>query len=118
MTGGIRILYAGVLLLDAVLFALTLDEVPRQYAMIYLIGYQALTGLVDILRAREQRALEVKHWEYQLFYGVTKLIIAVVCICNLSSVYILTFVYCLGLFHSALTRIANACRRTEVVYIN
>ncbi|MCR5106756.1 MAG: hypothetical protein K6B28_01190 [Lachnospiraceae bacterium] len=116
--GGISVLYKGLLILDAGLFALCLKNVPKAYGLLYLLGCLLVDGIVDILKANEARKLEARHWRYRLFFGSGKILIAFSGLFFLGSGDVLILIYCAGLAHSAITKIINALRRTEIVYIN
>lgn len=117
MVGGISIFYHGILLFDAGLFALNLHDVPRMYAMLYLIGYMLFSGVIDAGRANEVRKQNSGHWKYQLFSGIIKILVSFICINYLDSMEIIAMIYGIGLLHSALLHIVTAFRRTAVVYV-
>lgn len=117
MTGGFEILYKGVFILDAGLFVLFLDNIPRLYVMFYLLGGLALSGVIDILQANYARKLQAGNWRYQIFYGILKVLILVPALFYLDSVRSLTYIYAAGLIHTAFTCLVTAFRRTEIVYV-
>lgn len=116
-TGGIVILYKGLILLDAGVFALGLDNIPISYGMIYLIIVALLSGVIDVLQADQSRRMESGQWRFQFAYGASKVVIALLCFFYLNSLRWLTYVYCAGLIVSGVTRISTALRKTAVVYI-
>ncbi len=117
MTGGIRLLYKGVIILDAGLFMFYLNSIPRLYVMFYLLGGLALSGVIDILQANYARKLQAGNWRYQIFYGILKVLILVPALFYLDSVRSLTYIYAAGLIHTAFTCLVTAFRRTEIVYV-
>ncbi len=117
MVGGIRIFYLGILILDASLFALYLDDLPRMYSMLYLIGYMLISGAIDVARANEARRQKSGHWKYQMFCGAVKMIVSVVCLFHIDSAEMIAIIYGIGLLHSAATHIVTAFRRTAIVYV-
>ena len=117
MVGGIYIFYKGIFLLDAGLFAINLHNVPRQYAMLYLIGGLAFAGIVSILHAMEVRKLESGKWKSGMVLGIIQLVLAIVCLFFLNDPDILTFVYGLGLLNSGFSRVTAALRRSAIVYV-
>lgn len=117
MVGGIYIFYKGVFLLDAALFAFSMDKLPRQYAMLYLIGGLAFAGIVGIMHAMEVKRLESGKWVHLLIQAVIQLAFAVICLFFLGNSMVLTFVYGIGMLHSGISRIITAFRRTAIVYV-
>lgn len=117
MVGGISIFYRGLLLLDAGLFALNLDNVPRMYTMLYLIGYMLIAGLVDAAYANEERRQRYGRWKYQMFSGTVKIVISFICLFHLGSVEIITAIYGVGLFFSAVSHMVTSFRRSAIVYV-
>lgn len=116
MVGGIATFYKSIVVLDFGLFVFSLEIVPQQFAMLYLIFCFAFSGVVDILRAAESRQLGGR-WRYHFFYGLVKLAIAVICLFFLDSLRIMTAVFCIGLLHSAVFCITSAFRKTAIVYV-
>lgn len=117
MVGGIYIFFKGLFLLDAGLFAMNMDHVPRQYAMIYLIIGMAFSGAVAILRALETKRMRSAKWKYPVFIGVVEILISVVCLFFLNDPNILSIVYSVGLIHSGGARIITSLQPSAIVYI-
>lgn len=117
MVGGISVFYRAVIVFDIGLFTLNLSYLPKKYAFIYLIAGMAFSGVIDMLHAREGKGIGSDKWTYELSYGLIKIGLAITCLFFLDSVKMLTYIYCIGLFHSALTRIETAFRKTAIVYI-
>ena len=107
MVGGIYIFYKGVLLLDAGLFALNMDDVPRQYAMIYLIITMGFSGLLAVVHSIESKRLQSGRWIHQFFYGSVEIISAIVCLFFLNSQFAGT---------SLLRYQFNSCMSDDVFY--
>ncbi|MDO4804881.1 MAG: DUF308 domain-containing protein [Lachnospiraceae bacterium] len=117
MVGGIYIFFKGIFILDAGLFAFNLDDVPKQYAMLYLIGGLAIAGVIGIMHAMEVRKLESGKWKSLLAQGIIQISVAIVCLFFLGDQDMLTLVYGLGLLHSGIMRIMTSFRKTAIVYV-
>ncbi len=117
MVGGINVFYNGLFYLDAGLFTLYLSDMPRIYVMIYLIGCMLFSGVTDAAHANEMRKQKFRHWKYELFSGLVKVLISLVCLFHINSMEIIAIVYGIGLLHSAVTHIVTAFRRTAIVYV-
>lgn len=115
--GGIVVLYKGILFLDASLFAFNLDDLPKEYVMLYLLAGMLANGLIDLLRVREVIQSGSRHWKYQLFTGAFKILISIVSVVFIHSGKILSIVYTIGLAHTAISRMVMAVRDTSIVYI-
>lgn len=116
MVGGKSVLYLGVLLLDMGIAAVSLSTTPQSFIMLYLLGCHLLSGVVLVLRAREQHALEAP-WRLRLAQGVANILVAGACFIFIRSEQMVVYVYSLGLIYSACLRIASAFRRTSIIYI-
>ena len=116
MVGGKSVLYLGVLLLDMGIAAGSLSTTPQSFIMLYLLGCHLFSGVILVLRAREQRALEAP-WRLTLAHGIANILVAGACLVFRGSEQMVVYVYSLGLIYSACLRIASAFRRTSIVYI-
>ena len=117
MVGGIMTLYKSIIVIDFGLFIFGLSTTPQKYVMLYLIISFVFYGAVDIIDAAGARKLGAASWKYQMFYGLVKVVIGIVCIFYLDNMRSATLVYCIGLIHSALSDIVSAFRKTAIVYI-
>ena len=59
MVGGKLQLYKGIILLDVGMFFLSQDDVPMIYLMLYLLIANLISGVIEILGAREARQSSV-----------------------------------------------------------
>ena len=62
MVGGKLQLYKGIILLDIGMFFMSLDNVPIFYLMLYLLVANLISGVIEILGAREARQMEAGSW--------------------------------------------------------
>lgn len=118
MVGGITVFYKGIVLLDLALFAFLMDDLPRRVVMLYLVGMMGFAGLVDILKSFESKRIEAPSWKYTFSYGLLKILIAFTGLFFINSFRMLSYIYCIGMFHGAISRIVTACRKTAIVYID
>ena len=117
MVGGRSVLVKGIILLDLGFFTMAMSDIPRIYLVLYLLGYHAFVGVIDVLRALEAKRFEAPTWKISMGYGLINIGIAVACVFFIHSVEGIVYVYSAGLIYSALNRIASSFRRTAVVYI-
>ena len=117
MVGGIMTLYKSIVVLDFGLFIFGLSSIPQKYVMLYLIITFIFYGATDIIDAAGARKLGDGSWKYQMFYGLGKVVIGVVCVFYLDDMRGVTLLYCIGLLHSAISDIVSAFRKTAIVYI-
>lgn len=118
MVGGQACLYKGIIALDFGIFAFNLDDLPKRIVLLYLVGCMAFTGIIDVLHSLEARRLRAKNWKYECFYGTCKVLFAIAALFFHDSLRILTLIYSAGLFHSAISNIITAFRKTAIVYVN
>ena len=120
MVEGRIVLYRGMIYLDLWLFTSSLINYRSIYLMLYLTGVNAFTGLVEVLRSREERSVGTPGWKYRAAYGGASLLTAaavtVSCI-FLHSIRLVIYVYAAGLVYKGCLRIASAFRRTAIVFV-
>ncbi len=117
MVNGRWSFYTAAFLIDLGIFTGSLTDVPRAYVMIYLIAVNGFSALVSLLRVREIRSLGSSRWRFVLAQGITGVIMTIACIVFYRSISTVTLVFGIGLAYSACVRIAQALRRTAIVYI-
>ena len=116
MVGGKTVLYLGILLFDMGILAGSMNETPQSLIMLYLLAGHLLSGVVSIMRAREQRSFDAP-WRLTLAEGIANVMVALACLVFLNSTRMVVLIYSAGLIYSACLRIATAFRRTSIVYI-
>ena len=120
MVGGQAILYRGVMILDLGIFTLTIADNPTVFVIIYLLLIHLFSGVIDILRALEEKGVQAPSWRFKFGSGVVNIVLALLAFIAgtvMKSMETLVYIYCLGLFYSASARIISAFRRTAIVYI-
>lgn len=116
MVGGKYMLYIGLIVLDFGMFTLALTHIPRIYVVLYLIVFNAFSGVIDILSGLEAKRMEAS-WKLRVMHGIMGVLIAVLCLVFLRSDMLLVYAYAFGLFYSACVRIVSALRKTAIIYI-
>lgn len=117
MVGGIMTFYKSIIVIDFGMFVFSLEQTPQKYAMLYLIVCLAFSGAVDILQSVESRRLSGP-WRLHIIYGFLKVGSAVTCLFFLNSMRVVTFLYCIGLIHSAVFSFISAFRKTAITYVD
>lgn len=119
MVGGKSILYRALIRTDLGLFTLTVITIPKIYLVGHLLISHAFSGLVDILKAFEDKKLQAPSWRMSFLYGLGNLVTAgaaFTCLLN-NSTQLVMDIYCAGLAYSAVMQIASAFRKTAIIYI-
>ena len=116
MVDGKLSLFYGIIALDLGMFAYTLQDIPPIYIVLYLLITHLFSGVIDVLRAMEARRLGSR-WKLSTAIGVANILLAVVCGFCLHRLSLLTYVYAIGLVYAACLRMAQAFRRTAIIYI-
>ena len=114
--GGKIHLYKAIILLDFGMFVFSLDDVPRTYVLIYLVLVNLIQGIICIMRALESKKNNGR-WRLKLSEGVITVAIAVLCVIFNNSVNVMVYIYSFGLVCSGFVHIADAFRKTAIVYI-
>ena len=120
MVGGRGILYIGVIILDLGIFTLTIVDNPTSFVVAYLLTIHLFAGLVDILRSLESKRISAPSWKFKLSTGIVNIVVAIAAFVFgmvHRSLEVLSIIYGLGLFYSAITRIITAFRKTAIAYI-
>ena len=117
MVGGRNILFRGILFFDFGVFTGSLAWVPRMYVLMYLAGTLIFSGVVDLLNARQARAIE-SSWKLKTFQGGCKEVIAAGCLVFMRSGARVVYIYAIGFIFSAIMNIINSFRRTQVITID
>lgn len=110
MVGGRLILYLGVLLVDGAGLLMAFSDVPTVYIMIYLIVIYAVSGMIDLMHALEEKSMQVSTWRFQMSIAIINLLIVVACFAFIWSGRICVYIYAGGLIYSALMNIIAAIR--------
>ncbi|MBR0379331.1 MAG: DUF308 domain-containing protein [Mogibacterium sp.] len=120
MVGGKTVLYRGIILLDIGILTSSLADAPDRSLVIYITAVCIFTGLVAVLRAREEKTGGSRRWIWKLIYGVVYILVAALVLYG-GFVWKLPEIavdaYALGLILSAAGKIGSAFRRTAIVYI-
>ena len=119
MVGGKSVLYRSLVLTDLGAFTLTAITIPKIYLICHLLISHGFSGLVDILKAVEDKKLQASSWRMSFICGLGNLLTAVAaftCLLNNSTGFVM-YIYCAGLAYSAIIKMANAFRKTAIIYI-
>ena len=116
MTGGLSVLFIAIIAIDIGVFAVAVIDNPQLAIAIYLICYNALTGVLSIARGVESK-LFGSSWVLNVVYGLVNLALAALCIAFANSDETIIWIFCIGLFYNAGVRIASAFKPTEIIYI-
>lgn len=119
MVGGKSILYKALVMTDMGLFTLTTITIPKIYLICHLLISHGFSGLVDMLKAVEDKKLHATSWRMSFIYGLGNLLTAVAaltCVLNNSTALVVD-IYCIGLAYSGIMQMVSAFRRTAIIYI-
>ena len=119
MVGGKSILYRALILTDLGIFTLPTITIPKIYLICHLLISHAFSGLVDMLKAVEDKKLQASSWRMSFIYGLGNLLTAVaafVCVLNQSTELVVD-IYCISLAYSGMMQMAASFRKTAIIYI-
>ncbi len=120
MVGGKLCLYRAVVYLDLGLFTSSIAVMNSFIILIYLLGFFAFSGAIDIMRALEAKRGAAR-WRSKLTNGVVQLFLAATfTFMGIAKgiTDILVIGYSFTLIYAAAVRIANAFRKTAIVHIS
>ena len=112
MVGGRVILYKGIIITDFGYLTASINDIPKVYILLYLLGIHAFNGLVEVLRALEQRRYGAG-WKVKLTHGIVDILIAVSCVVFVKKAGTVAIIYGIGLIYSAIMRIVSAIRKPD-----
>lgn len=119
MVGGKSIFYKALIMIDLGIFTFTAINIPKIYLVCHLLISHGFSGIVDMLRAMEDKRLEAPSWRMSFLYGLGNLLVAVTalrCVFNQSS-WMVVYIYSAGLAYSAVMQMVSSFRKTAIVYI-
>lgn len=116
MVRGLPVLYRGILSIDLGIFAMLVVNEPNVYIALYLVGINVFAGATTVARSLEHRYMG-GHWRLDMIHGIVNVLLALSCLFFLNSPRLLITVYCIGLFSSAIMRIVQALRSTDIIYV-
>ena len=120
MVGGKSTLFQAIILLDVALLTTTMISMSSLVIVFYLLGIYAFSGVVDILRGLDAKKNGAASWRFKLISGVLNVLFALALVIIgwfIGDTGILVYGYCISPAYSAVMRIINAFRKTEIVYI-
>ena len=115
MVGGKSTLFQAIILLTT-----TMISMSSLVIVFYLLGIYAFSGVVDILRGLDAKKNGAASWRFKLIGGVLNVLFALALVIIgwfIGDTGILVYGYCISPAYSAVMRIINAFRKTEIVYI-
>ncbi|MBR3245981.1 MAG: hypothetical protein IKF90_25275 [Parasporobacterium sp.] len=118
MVGGRMILYMGILIIDAAVFIVSLYGDSQILIMLYLIAAYLVSAVFEILHALEEKKMGAPSWKRTFAFAVGNILIAALCGIFIRSGIVALYIYCGGLVFSAIQRIVNTFRKSEVLYIS
>lgn len=120
MVGGKKTLYLGLISFDFGLFTIALSDEHPMYPIIYLTVFFIVTGVIDFLKAFEEKKYRAPGWLFRLivsiftiFLGIGTVIIGLV----IKNVEVITALFSIIMIYFGVARIIKAFRKTDIVYI-
>ena len=120
MVGGKYSLFAGIILTELGICVYMMKSFSPVYVMFYLLAIHSFYGIVDIMVALRARKLRSKSWRIKLLTGLGNLSLGILAIYfgfTGEDVFMVIYIYALGIAYTGIMRMANAFRRTAVPYI-
>ena len=117
MVGGRTIFFTGLILLDMSFLCGVVLERSHKLLLLYLVGMHAFYGVVQLLRALEEKKYETAAWKFKLLTASVNLVISVACIFFIRQESTMALIFAGGLIYTAIVRIIEAFRKEEEVVI-
>ena len=116
MTGGLALLFIAVIAIDVSIFAVAVIDNPKLAIALYLIAYNAVTGVLSIARGVESK-LFGSPWVLKVLHGLVNLALVSLTVSFINSDETIIWIFCLGLFYNAGIRLFSVFKPTEIIYI-
>ena len=113
IVGGRMQFYIGIVVMDLGLLIISSSSGSTILILIFLLGFQLVTGVARALEARKNGA----PWKVRLAGGIVSLVTVILGIIFFRDPENVVDIYCLGLIFSAVEHIITAFRREKVVTI-
>lgn len=120
MVGGKTILYQSVIVLDVALFTGSVATMDNFIVLFYLLGVFAFKGIIDILRAFEEKRFGSATWKRKLIIGAIGVLFALMMLVLgvvFKNTTILVYGFAISLVYSGVTKIVTSLRKTAIIYI-
>ena len=119
MVGGKSIFYRALILMDLGLFTMTVITIPKIYLICHLLVSHGFSGVVDMLKAYEDKKMEASSWRMSFVYGLGNLLISLTALsCAVVRLnWLVVDIYSIGLAYSGIMQMVSAFRRTAIIYI-
>lgn len=119
MVGGKPIFYRALILMDLGFFTMTAITIPSIYLTCHLLISYGFSGIVDMLKAYEDKKMEASSWRLSFVYGFVNLLISLAALsCAVSHLnWLVVDIYSAGLAYSGIMQIVSAFRRAAIIYI-
>ncbi len=114
MVGGRSILFSGVILLDFGMFTMSITDLPKIYVVLYLLGLNALSGVVSLLRALESKQNGGLTWRRDYAHGIASLLFALLSLIFIRSVSMLVRLYGLQMIYLAIVQVVRVFTASEM----
>lgn len=119
MVGGKSIFYSALILVDLGIFTMTVITIPKIYLVCHLLISHGFSGIVDMLKAYEDKKMEASSWRMSFLYGFGNLLISIAALsCAVAGLnWLVVDLYSAGLAYAGIMQMVSAFRRTAVIYI-
>ena len=113
MVDGRKLFYYGLIILDmSFLCGVVLDRSHR-LLLLYLVGMHAFYGVVQLLRALEEKKYDTSAWKFKLLTALINLGISVACIFFIRQESTMAMIFGGGLIYTAVVKFITAFRKEE-----
>ena len=117
MVGGLTVLIIAIIAIDVGAFgAAMVVENPVLAIAMYLSTYHTVAGFLSIARGIESKMFR-SSWIPKVVTGLISLALASLCTSFVNSGEVVIWIFCIGLFYSAVVRLVEAFRPTDIVFI-
>ena len=117
MVGGKWLLLVGLILFDLGVFSSLLYDQAQAIMIIYVATGHVVAAILNMVRAVGNKKDGNPGWMIDFAQCIGNIIQVALCLIFIHLIVIPVFIYCSGVIYSAVLRIIQACKRTEIVYV-
>ena len=114
---GLWLIFIGLLLFDAGVFASALVDQAQAVLVIYVVACHLIAAVLNIVRTVGNKRDGNPGWKIDLAQFIGNITLVALCLIFIKHVEIPVYIYCAGVIYTSVLNIISSFKRTAIVYI-